>query len=151
MGIFNKDTFMDTPVQGANSTQRLTFDPGVYPAVIEEVSVDNGEKDGREWAKLNLKLGFYDPEILAKMKRDKVSLTYGFFLDLTDLGTIDEGEGKNVPLGKVRKAVDQNREGDGWTPRLLVGQQLLASVVAKPVLNSTDGEMRNEVVGISKL
>jgi hypothetical protein len=149
MGIFNPDTFMDTPVEGANSTVRINIDPGVYAAYIEKVAIKHGEKDGKVWAALNLNYVLEDEAQKQKTKRDKVVVFDSFFLDLTEAGTLDMAEGKNIPLGKLRKATGTN-EGS-FTVRSLEGQRLLVSIVNKPVKDSVDGDMRDEVAGVARL
>jgi hypothetical protein len=55
------------------------------------------------------------------LKRDKVLVPMNCWLDLTEDGaSLDLNEGKNVSLGRLRKALDQN-EGK-WNPLMMKGK-----------------------------
>lgn len=50
------------------------------------------------------------------------------WLDISGSGGLDTSKGKNVGLGKLRDALGQNREGQPWSPGMLVGQVALIRV-----------------------
>ena|SRR5579864_1394082 len=150
MGIFNKDTFMDTPVAKPNATVKVNIPPGVYEVIVTEVDVMNGEKGGRDWAMLKLKMDVQDDSLKLHLKRDRLVVHYDFFIDLTELGTVDEDETKNIALGRARKACGLNDRTD-FTPRMFVGQRCLASIVNKTIKDSPDNDMRDEVIGVAAI
>lgn len=147
MGIFNKDTFLNQRAEHEGSTQRLLIPEGVHLATITEVDVKDGEKDGRVWAQMSVKYTFESAEVQEAIKRERASLTDYFFLDLTEMGTLDESEGQNIALNKIRRAVDLNSKG--FFPMQLVGTQLNVSVLVRNKKNSLDGEMVNQIAAVS--
>lgn len=148
MGIFNKDTFLNQRVESEGSTQRLLIPAGVHEATITEVDVKDGEKDGRAWAQMSVRYTFESPEVQEAVKKDRANLTDFFFLDLTEMGTLAEGEGINIPLNKLRKATDLNRPG--FFPLELVGRRVNVSVLVRNKKDSLDGEMVNVIAAVSR-
>lgn len=144
MSAFDADTFLDQEVEGANSTQRLTCDEGVYDGIVDSLQVTPGEKDGRPWARLAIMWSIIDQGVLDTLKRDKAIVRQEFFLDLDDNGQIDMSEGRNVALGKVRKATGTN-EGR-FNLRMLEGRGAKVHVV-KTVDKA--GDPRNDVRSVA--
>lgn len=68
------------------------------------------------------------PDILASIGQEKVLLTDGIMLDLTDGGLIDNGKGKNNKLRKYREALDMNKPGDSFSPRHMVGRMIRVKI-----------------------
>lgn len=149
MGLFDPDAFMNQQQEGEVSTQRLVIDPSVYPGVVEEVTLSNGEKDGREWAAMTLMWGVEDEGVRAALKREVVKVRQQFFLDLDSMGDLDKGEGRNVDLGRLLKAV--GLQGKPWSPNGLVGLRALIHVKNVPIKDSVDGDVRSEVKGVAAM
>lgn len=149
MGLFDAEEFMNEMQEAEEiSTQRLTFDAGVYPGVISKVEVKSGEKEGRAWAQFQAMFEIDDDGVKEAVKRDVVRVPYSFFLDLDeDTGKLDKSEGRNTDLGRLLKAVGLN--GKAWSPQSLVGQRCLVHVKKVPIKDSTEGDTRAEVKGVA--
>lgn len=113
MTTFDTDTFLNATYEAANSTRLPLVPAGEFPAEVDRISVTSGvikegERAGESWHMLNLMWSIQDDKLKEKLKMDKVSVKQSFFLDVTEGGTLDMGEGKNVQLGRVREAVGMN-------------------------------------------
>ncbi len=96
---------------------------GEYPAQIgvgdKDVDVQTGTKNDKPWMRLILMMEITDPNVAAQMKRDvNPKVRYDFFIDLDAAGRIDTNPQRNVKLGKLRKAVGQNKPGTWGFPML---------------------------------
>jgi hypothetical protein len=60
-----------------------------------------------------------DQRVKEKLKRDSVKIRMCLGLDLSDAGGLATGPNKNVGLGRLRDALNQNK--GGWTPQQLLG------------------------------
>jgi hypothetical protein len=60
-----------------------------------------------------------DQRVRDKLKREGVKVRMRLSLDLSDSGGLDTGPNKNVALGRLREALNQNKPG--WTPQALLG------------------------------
>lgn len=153
MSLFDPDSFMDQEVDGANSTVTIPIPASVYPGVITAVAAASGvakkgANEGKEWVRLDVTYELEDQDLLAVIKRDKAVVRQGIMLDVNELGQIDTAEGKNVQLGKLRKATGLN-EG-AFRPRDLVGHRVLVSVTQRP--HPDDAEtILNDVKGVAAL
>lgn len=150
MSLFDPDTFLDQEVEGANSTVTIPIPANVYPGAIADVSAAHGvsQKTQKEWAALDVTWELEDPDLPSLIKRDKAVVRQRVMLDLNELGGIDTSEGKNVQLGKLRKATGTN---DGaFRPRDLLGRRALVSVTQRP--HPDDAEtILNDVKGVAAL
>lgn len=130
--MFDPKTLLDATTTEANSTVRIPIDAGEHVAVIGEVGIRNGNKDGRDWAFLDVTYDIDNPELKAKLGRDKISLTQGVGLDFTPIGGLDYSKGKNVMLGRLREAVGLNVPGQPFGFRMLQGKVVKILVNHKP-------------------
>ena len=64
-------------------------------------------------------------DVAKEVGQEKITLTDGFIIDLTDGGTLDNSPGKNRRVRQYRDALDMNKPGDTWSPRRMVGRSLL--------------------------
>lgn len=139
--MFSEQDFLHSPVEGANSTQRLTLpiEGNPYIGVIKKLESRQspGKKDpSKTYTFLDAQIDLELPQaIQAQMKRDSASVRYSMMLDLTDNGSLDMTEGANVNLGRLRKAVGQNDDTKPWKPMDLVGAPLKVTVTHR-----VDGE-----------
>jgi hypothetical protein len=60
-----------------------------------------------------------DQRVKEKLKRESVKVRMRLSLDLSDAGGLATGPNKNVALGRLRDALNQNKPG--WTPQQLLG------------------------------
>lgn len=149
---FNAENFMNAVFTDAMDDRRTPCPAGEYHAQIEKVeprtgTIANGERAGQGWAALNISYSITDPAVLALVGRDKVTVFDMLMLDITPAGGLDVGPQKNVRLGALRSAVDQNTKGQPWSPAMLVGQ--MVKVMVKHVPGRRDpSDMVAEVSGV---
>jgi hypothetical protein len=107
---FDANSFLDTEISGPTSTERILIEPGVYTAFITDLKASNGfsEKNQQPWARLDVVFELDDEHQKERTGRARLLLTYGIMLDLDENGDLAQGRGKNVKLGKFRKAVGKN-------------------------------------------
>lgn len=122
MSAFNPKSFLDVTVTEANSTQRVPVPVGEHLSVITEVDIRSGNKDGKDWAFLDVTFQIDNPAVKEALGRDVVKLTQGVSLDFTPLGGLDFSKGRNVMLGRLREAVGLNQPGQPFGFRMLVGK-----------------------------
>ena len=131
MGTFDPTTFLDVTVNESNSTRSTPVPPGEYNAVAGEPKVRFGEKNGNVWAALDIPWeidGNAYPAVKEKTGRDQNQVKQGIFLDVTESGGLDTGNGKNVQLGKLREALGLNVPGQPFSIRQIHGRVAKVSV-----------------------
>ena len=144
---FDPDAFMQTQVEGANSTQFLPIPEGDYMALIEKVQAREIKDGGRV---LDVTWSLLDEALLSSMGRDKLTVRQGIFLDIRDDGSLNMTEGQNVALGQLREALGQNNPRKAWAFSHLEGAgPCLCKVVEKA--DNTPGSSRifNNVVRVT--
>lgn len=119
---FDADAFMNNAEEGANDTVYIPVPTGQYPAVIEKVDVRKTTTAKGTFHNLDVTWDIQSDDVRTALGREKVTVRGGIFLELNPQGKIDKSPGKNVPLGKLRKAVGQNDPSIAWAPGMLVGQ-----------------------------
>lgn len=129
---FDPKTLLDATVTEATSTERIPVPAGEHLSVIEEVNVRSGNKDGKDWAFLDVTYNIDSPEVKEKLGRAKVTLTQGIGLDFTPQGGLDFSKGRNVNLGRLREAVGLNVTGQPFSFRLLAGRPIKILVSHSP-------------------
>lgn len=149
MSIFDVDAFMNGSIASPLSTERKLIPPGEYNAVVSNVEaksgqVASGDNAGKAWARLDVTWEFQDQALRDTLNRAKVVLTQGVMLDLTDEGTLDTREGRNVNFGRLLKALDCNDAGSNV--RMLVGRYGRVTVSH----GSYQGNAREEIRGVTK-
>lgn len=120
---FDPQTFLDATFTEANSTEIINLDEGEYLAVVSEVKTDTWTKKDGSASGVKAIVGWevIDDAAKVKTKRNKILVRQDIMLDLTEGGTLDMGEGKNVALGRLRAAVGKNRPGEPFSFRMLPG------------------------------
>lgn len=142
--MFNPDDFLQTSVEGEMSTSIPSVDAGEYQAEIfktpkPEVKEINGE-DRVLW---NLSWLVMDDAVKTKTGLEKPTVRQTLWLDVTDAGGLDLGEGKNVGLGKLRDALGQNKKGKAWNPSMLMGARATIKVTHAPNEKDPDNPYAN--------
>ena len=115
---FDADAFMSTSFSEATATTVMPVPPGDYVALIEDVKA----RQAKDSTVLDVVWNIDDPAVKEKLGRTKVTVRQSVFLDFNESGGLAFGEGKNVQLGRLRKAVNQNTAGQPWQPMMLKGQ-----------------------------
>lgn len=148
--MFNPDAFLDQQIQGANDTQLLPIPVGEYVAVISKIDARpwTSKKDpSKSGIALDVTWDIDDPAVKQLLERDRVTVKQGVMLDLTESGSLDLGKGKNVPLGKLREAVNLNNPGAPFRFSMLEGQMAKIRIEHR-----IDGEMiYSEVRAVTRI
>lgn len=150
--MFDPDTFMNQPVEGAFSTEIKLPKEGEAQAMIDDfdndkafrtVQIGKGARAGTEVTIFVCPFLITDEGVKAELGRERVVITKDFWLDLDASGRLDNSEGKNVDLGRLRKALGQN---DGqWTFAQLKNAGPLMVKISHESYQQ-DGETRKKAV-----
>jgi hypothetical protein len=124
MSNFDADAFMTTTVDQPLETKFKLVPEGEYRAMIgdfdstaiEQIDFEykKGDRAGQPGTMTKFTCPFVidnDPRVMQELGRDKATVTRQIILDMADSGGLDFGPNKNVPLGQIRAAVDQNQPG----------------------------------------
>jgi len=118
--MFDEQAFLSTTTEGVMSTEYTPVPVGEYQAVVDKVNVRSGEGDKGTWAVLDVTWGLDSAEAAEATGMDTPQVRQSIFLDITADGGLDLGKGKNISLGRLREAVNQN-SGGAWSPSMLIG------------------------------
>jgi len=129
MSLFNADVLLNAATESKMSTSIPPMPNGDFIFTITGVEFKNPKDD---MVVLEAKVECIDPEVCAVTGMNPTKSKISCFCDLTDSGLLDDAEGKNVQIGKLREAVGQNEAGTPWTPMMLVGAQLRGKVAQEP-------------------
>lgn len=132
MSAFDPKLLLDATIDQANSTTRVPVPAREHLAVITEVDIRSGNKDGKDWAFLDVTYQLDDAALKQELGRDVVKLTQGVSLDFTPNGGLDYSKGRNVMLGRLREAVGLNEPGKPFSFRMLVGRPVKILVTHTP-------------------
>lgn len=129
--MFDATSFLDMSVEGQLDTKAIPCPQGEYAAIAEKV-------DARQWTGkadptksgvvLEVVWSIEDANVREQLGRDKVTVKQGIMLDLTDSGTLDMGKGRNLGLGRLREAINQNQPGQPFSFQNIVGQMAKVTV-----------------------
>lgn len=129
---FDPDTFMSQTVDQPLATEFTLVPVNEYMAAVDDFDRDAFEtvefeyKKGKlagtpgKMFKFNCPIVINDDKVRQELGRDKVIITKQFILDLDEDGKLAFGTNRNVELGRLRDAVNQNGPGP-WSPAQLRG------------------------------
>lgn len=124
--MFNADKFLNSTIAGASSTVVLVCPEGEWKAFVDDGDKAIQFRDGNPSTNLSPQCVVLfaitgDQQPNQFLKRDKVLVPLTCWLDLDEAGEgLDMNEGKNVGLGRLRRALGQN---DGtWNPMMMKGK-----------------------------
>lgn len=152
---FDPDAFLNQTTTDANSTIIEACPEGEYKA-----TVDDGDKaiqfrefnstkgTGQVYHQMQVFFNILDDNVRAQLKRDKVLVPMNIFLDVTDSGQLDTGQGKNVGVGRLRAALDQNTPGQPWGPAMLKGK---GPIMVKVTQRSDKNDPNNKFAEVSRI
>lgn len=125
---FDPSTYLNATMTGANATVSKPVPVGIYLAVLmkPEIKTWQGKKDP---TLSGIKLSFQ-----CELQEDipgfnmKPSVRGEIMLDTDDFSALKFGENDNVRLGRLRKALDLNKDGQPWSFAQFEGRMLKVSV-----------------------
>ena len=153
---FDADKFLNQTINDSMSTITIACPEGEFKAFIDdgekavtfrEGGLDrNGNALSPQCVVLFAIMGDQMPN--QQLKRDKVLVPMNIWLDV-DGDALDLSEGKNVGLGRLRKALDQN---DGaWNPMMMKGKGPLMIKVTQRSDKNDPTQKYAEVNRVSKI
>ena len=147
---FDADAFMTSTIDAPLDTDFPIMPEGTYQAMIEDFdctaiekvnfTYKQGDRAGQPGSMLKFSIPYsiQDQAALAKLGRSKMVVEQQLTLDMDSTGQLDFGQGKNVRLGQVRAAVNQNQKGP-WSVSNLRGQGPVMVQVAHEQFKRRDG------------
>lgn len=132
---------LDAQISQPNATEYENVPEGMALAQIEDFSLrtaewrdkDTGEQ--RSNPALRIEWNILDDKIRQALGREKLTVRQEFFLDIDrDSGQISTEKGKNVTLGKLRKALGLNDSGFAL-PQLRGSRPAMVQVSHRPDKN----------------
>ena len=154
MSNFDPASFLD-----ATTTEALTRRPPIQ-AGIELVGIIGEPKPRQSQGKKDPTATFtfldlpveidltQNPAVAAAIGQAKVTLTYGFMIDITASGALDTSPGKNGRLRQLRDALGMNKPGEAFSIRNLQGRQIRVKIGHR--VNEMDGEVYDQIDGVAK-
>ena len=143
MSAFDPNSFLATTTDTANSTTYVPVPEGIYQAVVISVAARNPKGN----ALLDIQWRIDDDSVAAETGLSNPTCRQSIFLDVTDSGGLDNGKGKNIQLGRLREALNQNVEGQAWAPSMLEGQVAMVNVQHRMY----EGNTYADVKGVSAI
>ncbi len=90
-----------------------------------------------------------DPALRDAIGQDKVILTYGTSLDVTDGGAIDWAPGRNTGLRLMRNALNMNNPGDPFNIQAMQGRTIRVTISHEEYPEGS-GEFRDRIKSVAK-
>lgn len=128
---FDAEAFLSSTVTAPMSTVHVLCPEGEYQAFVDDgdkaidfntiTSGPSSKTPGKEYFQVAILFAIANEAVKAQLKREKVLVPMKIFLDMKeDNSGLDLSEGKNVGLGRLRKALNQN-DGSAWSPLRMKG------------------------------
>lgn len=137
MSVFDKDTFLNQEVKGANEAKYTPLPIGEYKGYVDELDMDSYEDN--PILVVTYALMDDDGKLKAALGLEKPTVQDRIFLDVEKDGGLSFGPNKNVRLGRLREAVKQNEPKKAWNFNMLRGQGPVLLKVSHRY-NKTTGE-----------
>lgn len=139
---FDADTFLDGAVSGEMQTKIDPIPVGdQYKGTIDNIEarkLDPTPKSPNGSLVIEVTWLIDAPDVAAALNRQKLTSRQSIFVDVTSTGALDLSKNKNVSLGRLREALGQNKPGEKWSPRNLVGAgPCLLSIQHRPDKNDS--------------
>lgn len=137
----------------ANSTSITPVPEGPRNAVIEDYkfrSIESEKRPGESFIMCDVQFAIIDDtgELEAAIGRPP-KVTQGYFVDTDKNGAMDMSKGKNVWLGKLREAINQNTPGVPWSIAMIKGQPCQIVVTQEP--SKKDDAIYNRVKTVGRI
>lgn len=154
MSQFDPNLLLDSTITQA-FVKRPPIPAGVeLLGVIGKVEIKSGQqKDdpSKTWIRLQIPVEFdlsQSPQVAALLQGfDKVTLTDGILLDVTEQGMIDQSPGKNGRLRRWRDALGMNQDGQAFSPRMMEGRPVKCKISQRMY----EGETFDQIESIAKV
>lgn len=154
---FDPNAFLDLPIEEAFE-RRNPLPAKDYVSVIKEVTVRQWSSKDKYNEDGTLKSGIaYDIvhtlQIPADLRetlgydKDTFDIKDGIMVDLNAQGGLDTAKGKNGAMRAYREALDMNKAGETFRPRLMAGRMLLVRVKHEEY----QGNIQERVGGVARL
>ena len=150
--MFDADTLLSSDIEGATSTEYVPIPEGEYTGIINKIDAKEvtSKKDGQVYHFFEVTYIIDDEKVREVTGMDEPRARQSMILDFTDAGTLDLGKGKNVPLGRLREACNQNDPSKAWSFRMLEGQAVKVNVKHRSADDGT-GAVYAEVKNVASL
>lgn len=145
---FDTQSFLDSSVSGANDTVVVPVPAGEYPAVIDTVTARPWQSRDGTSSGISLDVVWIidDAEVKQALGRDTVKCKQGIMLELVTVNgkdQLDTSKGKNVGLGRLRKAVNLNNPDQSFSFSMLPGQMARVKVSHRIAGEDTFAEIKS--------
>ena len=152
--MFDASAFLNATFSEANSTEIKPVPAGEYVGIIEPLndkSFSSGvsQKTGKPWARIDLYVRVDgDDRIKQVTGLDTKAISYRIMLDLTENGGLDFGEGRNITLGRLRKATGLNTPKQDFSFSQFAGKAVKIQVTQRPDPNDPS-KIYNDVAAVA--
>lgn len=156
VSLFDPQMFLDAEVTGEMSTKYVDVEAGRYNMVVDSLTLRRVIPDDpteRPYTFFEAQCVIDGNErqpsgatIKEATGRDQIKARYKGFADFNEAGSLDLGKGRNVAIGALRAAVNQNLPGVPWKLNMLKGQMFNGELVLVPDKKNPDrkyAEVRN--------
>lgn len=122
---FDPQAFIDASITDALDTKITPCPTGEFMGIVDKVlprqwvAKEDPTKSG---VALDVLWLIEDAGVKAELGRDSVIVKQGLMLDIDSSGRLDTSPGKNVPLGRLRAALNLNEPGQAFSFSMLPGQ-----------------------------
>ncbi len=146
--VFDPDTFAQTQVDGAMDDHLTPCPHGDRKGQVDKFVTRqfDSEKDGKTYTVMDVFWNILDDESKKVTGMDKPICRQSIFIDLTPEGALDNSKGRNIQLGALRTALNQNSTGKKWNPNMLNGGLALCHIEA----DKNDPENYSRVTKVAK-
>jgi|SRR5215469_3791133 len=145
--MFDPEEFMQTSIKGATDTHYVPIPEGDYTAIVDSVLPPKVTDEGRVF--MHVVWNIDSDNLRKSLERDKVMTRQTLWLDIDESGHLDDGKGKNVPLGRLREALGQNNPEIEWKPPMMIGRPARIKVTQRK--DKESGEIFNDIKGVTAL
>lgn len=151
---FDVNAFLNETIDGELDTKIIPIPEGEHMAQIgtgdKDVDVSRGisPKNNKPWMRLDVRMKLTDPNLAASLQREEVTARYSIMLDLNEAGKLDMRPQRNVNLGKLRDAVNQNRPGP-WSFLNLKGNPIKVKIKQRKADDGSD-TVYSDVVAVTR-
>jgi hypothetical protein len=147
MTIFNAEVLLNAATEKSHATSIPPLPEQEFIFTVTKIDFKQ-PKDGVIIMELSAETT--DPVAVAATGINPSRSRWSTFVDLTESGLLDDTDGKNIGIGKIREAVGQNTAGVPWAPAALMGQQFRGKIVQKA--DAKDATViRSEIGAVAKL